>query len=62
MLPLLLLLHFIATAEPVDVVEPTCIAALNLNWPGSRLVVHVLDDGNSQKVADMVKRLQFQAK
>jgi hypothetical protein len=44
------------------VVEPTCIAALNLNWPGSRLVVHVLDDGNSREVADMVKRLQFQAR
>jgi hypothetical protein len=59
---LLLLLHVISTAEPVDVVEPTCIAAMNLNWPGSRLVVHVLDDGKSREVADMVKRLQFQAK
>jgi hypothetical protein len=46
----------------VDVVQPTCIAALNLNYPGSRLVVHVLDDGNSSVMRNMVQQLQFQAR
>lgn len=54
------LLFCVLAAEPVDVVEPTCLAALNLNYPGSRLVVHVLDDGSSEAMADMVKRLQVQ--
>ncbi|WIA20656.1 hypothetical protein OEZ85_005032 [Tetradesmus obliquus] len=54
--------YIVCYTEPVSVVEPTCIAALNLNWPGSRLVVHVLDDGNSSEIADIVERLQFQAR
>lgn len=49
-------------AEPVDVVQPTCIAALNLNYPGSRLTVHVLDDGNSNDIKCMVEQLQLQAR
>jgi hypothetical protein len=49
-------------AEPVDVVQPTCIAALNLNYPGSRLMVQVMDDGNSSAMRDMVQQLQFQAR
>lgn len=49
-------------AEPPEVVEATVIAALNLNYPGSRLSVHVLDDGNSPALKDMITRLQFQAR
>ena len=49
-------------AEPVEVIEPTVIAALNMNYPGQRLKVHVLDDGNKAAVKDMVKRLQYQCR
>lgn len=48
-------------AEPPEVVEATVIAALNLNYPGSRLAVHILDDGNNPALKDLVTRLQFQA-
>ena len=49
-------------AEPVDIVEPTAIAALNMNWPGSKLTVHVLDDGKRPEMARLVRRLAFQCK
>lgn len=48
------------SAEPVSVVEPTVIAALNMTWPGSRLAVHVLDDGGRAEVAEMVQKNKFQ--
>jgi cellulose synthase (UDP-forming) len=44
----------------VEVVEPTVIAALNLNWPGSKLTVYILDDGRRPEMAKMVRRLRFQ--
>jgi cellulose synthase (UDP-forming) len=44
----------------VEVIEPTVIAALNMNYPGSRMTVHVLDDGARPEVAAMVSRLRFQ--
>jgi cellulose synthase (UDP-forming) len=31
--------------EPLEVVRPTVLAALNLDWPADRLKVHLLDDG-----------------
>ena len=43
-------------------VEPTAIAALNLNWPGSKLTVHVLDDGRRPAIARLVRRLAFQCR
>jgi hypothetical protein len=52
----------VVLAEPVSVIEPTVVAALNMNYPGPRLTVHVLDDGNRAAVADMVDRLQYQCR
>jgi cellulose synthase (UDP-forming) len=46
----------------VDIVEPTAIAALNMNWPGSKLTVHILDDGKRPEMARLVRRLNFQCK
>ncbi len=43
-----------------QVIEPTLIAALNLDYPGSRLCVHLLDDGRREEVAAMAARLQQQ--
>ena len=31
--------------EPLEVVRPTVLAALNLDWPADRLRVYILDDG-----------------
>jgi hypothetical protein len=46
----------------VDIVEPTAIAALNMNWPGSKLTVHILDDGKRPEMARLVRRLVYQCK
>jgi hypothetical protein len=46
----------------VEIVEPTAIAALNMNWPGSKLTVHILDDGKRPEMARLVRRLAFQCK
>jgi cellulose synthase/poly-beta-1,6-N-acetylglucosamine synthase-like glycosyltransferase len=46
--------------EPIDLLEPTVVAALNINWPGDKLTVHVLDDSQGKEVLRMVKRLRFQ--
>ena len=43
-------------------VEPTAIAALNMNWPGKKLTVHVLDDGKRPAMARLVRRLAFQCR
>ena len=43
-------------------VEPTAIAALNMNWPGSKLTVHVLDDGKRPEMAQVVRRLAAQCR
>jgi hypothetical protein len=54
---------FIVTySEPCEVLEPTIIAAINMNYPGAKLTVHVLDDGCRAPVYKMVKRLQYQCK
>lgn len=44
--------------EPVEVVEQTLRAALRLAYPGDRLNVFVLDDGNSPGGQQAVPRLQ----
>ena len=46
----------------MEIVEPTAIAALNMNWPGSKLTVHILDDGKRPEMARLVRRLAFQCK
>lgn len=47
-------------SEPVEIVEPTVIAAVNMNYPGAKLHVHVLDDNKSAPMAAMVSKLQCQ--
>ncbi len=54
---------FIVTySEPCEVLEPTIIAAINMNYPGAKLTVHVLDDGARKPVYKLVKRLQYQCR
>ncbi|KAK9793218.1 hypothetical protein WJX73_003952 [Symbiochloris irregularis] len=47
-------------SEPVEIIEPTVIAAVNMNYPGAKLHVHVLDDNKSPPMAAMVSKLQCQ--
>jgi cellulose synthase (UDP-forming) len=46
----------------LQVIEPTVIAALNMYYPGTKLSVHVLDDGKRQDIRHMVERLRAQCK
>ncbi len=43
--------------EPVDIIEQTTQAALELDYPADKLRVYVLDDGNSAAVQQMTQRL-----
>ncbi len=52
--------YIVRYSESVDVLEPTVIAALNMNWPGDKLTVHILDDGAGKDVLKMVRRLRYQ--
>ncbi|KAL4522921.1 hypothetical protein Ndes2526B_g07741 [Nannochloris sp. 'desiccata'] len=52
--------YVVRYSESVDVLEPTVIAALNMNWPGDKLTVHILDDGAGKDVLKMVRRLRYQ--
>jgi cellulose synthase/poly-beta-1,6-N-acetylglucosamine synthase-like glycosyltransferase len=45
-----------------QVIEPTVVAALNIDYPGPKLTVHVLDDGRRPEVITMVNRLRAQCK
>ena len=47
-------------SEPVDIIEPTVVAALNTHWAPGRLSVLVCDDGGRADVRDMVESLQQQ--
>lgn len=38
------------------------MAALNMNWPGSKLNINILDDGKRPEMARLVRRLAFQCK
>ncbi len=35
--------------EPLSIVRPTVLGALNLDWPPEKLAVYLLDDGNRQE-------------
>jgi cellulose synthase (UDP-forming) len=43
--------------EPVEIIESTTRAALDLDYPIGRLQIYVLDDGNSSTVREMTHRL-----
>ena len=49
-------------SESVEVLEATVVAALNVDYPGEKLCVYILDDGNSPDVRDMFKRIKYQLK
>ena len=54
---------FIVTySEPVEVVEATVIAALNMDYPGDKLTVLVCDDGRREPFREMVIRIRRQLK
>lgn len=41
--------------EPLDVVRPTVLAALGIDWPQDRLHVHILDDGKRSAFRDFAE-------
>jgi cellulose synthase (UDP-forming) len=43
--------------EPAAMVETTARAALAINYPVTKLIVYILDDGNSQQMREMAQRL-----
>lgn len=49
-------------SEPVEVVEATVIAALNMDYPGDKLAVLVCDDGGREAFREMVNRIRRQLK
>jgi hypothetical protein len=49
-------IYIVAYNEPVEVVEPTTIAAMNLDWPGEKLTVYVLDDGKNELLRNMAMK------
>jgi cellulose synthase/poly-beta-1,6-N-acetylglucosamine synthase-like glycosyltransferase len=48
--------YVVCYSEPLAVIEPTVVAALNLSWPG-RLAVYVCDDGRNAAVRDFCDAL-----
>jgi cellulose synthase (UDP-forming) len=46
--------------EPVEIVEQTIKAALAMDYPTSKLCVHVLDDGNSPELRALTERLSLE--
>ncbi|AFZ47304.1 glycosyl transferase family 2 [Cyanobacterium stanieri PCC 7202] len=46
--------------EPVEMVEETARAALNMDYPVSKLKVYILDDGNSPEMRAMSQRLNIE--
>ena len=41
--------------EPLSVVKFTALAALNIDWPGDRLNVYILDDGKREEFRDFAE-------
>jgi cellulose synthase (UDP-forming) len=39
--------------EPLDVVKPTVLAALNMDYPADRFTVHILDDGTRDEFREL---------
>src|SRR4051794_35552292 len=38
--------------EPLEVVRPTVLAAMGIDWPHDRLKIYILDDGRRQRFQD----------
>ena len=53
--------YIVCYNEPVEVVEATVIAAINMDFPGGKMTIKVLDDGRSSEIQAMVARIQKQA-
>ncbi|MGB3200920.1 MAG: glycosyltransferase [Nodosilinea sp.] len=43
--------------EPVEIIEPTVLAALAMDYPVTKLRVYILDDGNSPDIRAMAERI-----
>jgi cellulose synthase (UDP-forming) len=43
--------------EPLQVVRPTVLAALNMDWPADRFNVYVLDDGRREEFRDFANEV-----
>lgn len=43
--------------EPLDVVKPCLLAALDLNWPKDKLHIHLLDDGSRPEFENYAKNI-----
>ncbi len=43
--------------EPLKVVKPTVVAAMNLNWPSDKIKVHILDDGSRNEFCSFAKEI-----
>ncbi|MHA7834076.1 MAG: UDP-forming cellulose synthase catalytic subunit, partial [Algiphilus sp.] len=41
--------------EPIDVVRPTVLAALNLDWPADKLTIYLLDDGRRDAFRELAE-------
>ncbi|MBB3141017.1 UDP-forming cellulose synthase catalytic subunit [Halomonas organivorans] len=41
--------------EPLDVVRPTVLAALGIDWPSDKLRIHLLDDGRREALHDFAR-------
>jgi cellulose synthase (UDP-forming) len=46
--------------EPLKVVKPAVIAALEMDWPRDKLNVYLLDDGRREEFAEFAKRVGVQ--
>ncbi|KAI8106252.1 hypothetical protein M9435_000798 [Picochlorum sp. BPE23] len=46
--------------EPLSVIEPTVIACINMDYPGDKLHVCILDDGGRDEVATLARKLSAQ--
>lgn len=42
--------------EPLKIVKPTVLAALNLDWPADKLRVYLLDDGRRAELKDFARQ------
>ncbi len=43
--------------EPLKVVRPTVLAAMNMDWPQDKLAIHLLDDGNREAFRDFAEEV-----
>lgn len=52
----------LCSREPVEVVETAAKAVLNMNYPGSKLVLRLVDTRGRRDVFRLTRRLQFECK